>query len=325
MDICEYNIAKINIVYSQIKISGRNNQMKKCFKYLAVLLSFVMVFSLSGFMALHTAKAVFAAESSEDGSKSPSAGDNSDDGSKSPSAGDNSDDGSKSPSAGDNSDDAPEIPAPEQPSGTAAGNSVFYSTESVLNETVGKDGYISNHTFTELIKSGKTLVVNVTDENGNVAATFTIDSSTFNSIPDSVFRFNVQFNSYAKALQKAKESLKVNDDDMLLCTFDSVGYLNGKVNITVKADGFAAGTQLKLYYYNEELDTMMDKGQIVTVGEDGNVTFTVDHFSTYALVNVSQTLTSAPSTGFASSVPALIGVMVLSGGMAGTCFLKRRK
>ena len=44
--------------------------MKKYFKYVAVLLSFVMVFSLSGFAALQTLTNVFAADS-------PSAGDNS--------------------------------------------------------------------------------------------------------------------------------------------------------------------------------------------------------------------------------------------------------
>lgn len=74
--------------------------MKKYFKYIAVLLSFVMVFSLSGFAALQTLTNVFAADS-------PSAGDNSGTGSDSPSAGDNTGDntGSGSPSAGDNTGD----------------------------------------------------------------------------------------------------------------------------------------------------------------------------------------------------------------------------
>ncbi len=213
----------------------------------------------------------------------------------------------------------------DTPSGTSVGNSVVSGTDSTVTETAGKDGYISNDVFTELIKDNKTLVVNVKDENGNVAATFTIDGSTFNSVPDSLFRLNVRFNDYAPASEKAKEILKVEDKDMLVCTFDSVGYLNGKVSITVKADGFEAGTQLKLYYYNEELNTVMDKNQTVTVGEDGKVTFTVDHFSTYVLVNAGQALITAPSTGFSSSASALMGIMLLAGGVAGTCFFRKRR
>ena len=112
---------------------------------------------------------------------------------------------------------------------------------------------------------------------------------------------------------------------MLVCTFDSVGYLNGKVSITVKADGFAAGTKLKLYYYNEELNIVMDKSQIVTVGEDGKVTFTVDHFSSYVLVQTDEDTIKAPSTGFSSSAPAFLSLMLLAGGAAGVCFFKKRK
>ena len=140
-----------------------------------------------------------------------------------------------------------------------------------------------------------------------------------------MFRLNVKFNDYAPASDKAKEILSVEDKDILVCTFDSVGYLNGKVSITVKADGFEAGTQLKLYYYNEELNTVMDKNQTVTVGEDGKVTFTVDHFSSYVLVNAGKALITAPSTGFGSSAAALMGIMLLAGGTAGACLFKKRK
>ena len=194
-----------------------------------------------------------------------------------------------------------------------------------MTEKVGKDGYVSNDVFTKLINDKKTLVVDVTDENGNVAATFTIDGSTFNSLPDSLFRFNVKFNDYAPASEKAKEILKIEDKDMLVCTFESVGYLNGKVAITVKAEGFAAGTQLKLYYYNEELNTVMDKGQTVTVGEDGKVTFTVDHFSTYVLVKADEAIITAPSTGFDSSASVLMGIIFLAGSVAGACLLRKRR
>ncbi len=214
---------------------------------------------------------------------------------------------------------------PEAPKGTAVGDSVITSSESTVTETAGMDGYVPNDVFESLIKDKKTLVVNVTDENGNVAATFTIDGSTFSAVPNSLFKLNVKFNDYAPATEKAKEILAVEDKDMLVCTFDSVGYLNGKVSITVKADGFEAGTQLKLYYFNEELNTVMDKGQTVTVGEDGKVTFTVDHFSSYVLVNAGKALVTAPSTGFASSAAALMGVMLLAGGAAGVCFFKKRK
>ena len=36
-----------------------------------------------------------------------------------------------------------------------------------MTEKVGKDGYVSNDVFTKLINDKKTLVVDVTDENGN--------------------------------------------------------------------------------------------------------------------------------------------------------------
>ena len=220
----------------------------------------------------------------------------------------------------------PETPSTsEAPSGVAAGSSVLSTADSIVTEKVGKDGYVSNDVFAKLINDKKTLVVDVTDENGNVVATFTIDGSTFNSLPDSLFRFNVKFNDYAPASEKAKEILRVEDKDMLVCTFESVGYLNGKVAITVKAEGFAAGTQLKLYYYNEELNTVMDKGQIVTVGEDGKVTFTVDHFSTYVLVKADEAIITAPSTGFDSSVSVLMGIILLAGSVAGACLLGKRR
>lgn len=226
----------------------------------------------------------------------------------------------------DGNTQTPETPGtPETPSGAAAGSSVFSTADSTVTEKVGKDGYVSNDVFTKLINDKKTLVVDVTDENGNVVATFTIDGSTFNSLPDSLFRFNVKFNDYAPASEKAKEILKIEDKDMLVCTFESVGYLNGKVAITVKAEGFAAGTQLKLYYYNEELNTVMDKGQTVTVGEDGKVTFTVDHFSTYVLVKADEAIITAPSTGFDSSASVLMSIIFLAGSVAGACLLRKRR
>lgn len=89
--------------------------MKKYFKYLAMLMSFVMVFSLTGFSATQTIADIMAANNPASGdiigAGSPSAGDNSGDtGAKSPSAGDNSGDiGANSPSAGDNSGDTGEI------------------------------------------------------------------------------------------------------------------------------------------------------------------------------------------------------------------------
>ena len=226
----------------------------------------------------------------------------------------------------DGNTQTPETPSTSgTPSGVAAGSSVLSTADNIVTEKVGKDGYVSNDVFTKLINDKKTLVVDVTDENGNVVATFTIDGSTFNSLPDSLFRFNVKFNDYAPASEKAKEILKIEDKDMLVCTFESVGYLNGKVAITVKAEGFAAGTQLKLYYYNEELNTVMDKGQTVTVGEDGKVTFTVDHFSTYVLVKADEAIITAPSTGFDSSASVLMGIIFLAGSVAGACLLRKRR
>lgn len=229
------------------------------------------------------------------------------------------------PSDTDKPNDTENPSEPSAPSGTSVGGSVISSSDSTVTVTSGKDGYVSNEVFASLIKDKKTLVVNVTDDNGNVAATFTIDGSTFNSVPDSLFRLSVKFNAHQAAADKAKEILSVEDKDILVCTFDSVGYLNGKVSITVKADGFEAGTQLKLYYYNEELNTVMDKNQTVTVGEDGKVTFTVDHFSSYVLVNAGKALITAPSTGFGSSAAALMGIMLLAGGTAGACLFKKRK
>ena len=226
----------------------------------------------------------------------------------------------------DGNTQTPDTPStPETPSGVAAGNTVFSTADSTVTETVGKDGYIADDVFTKLINEKKTLVVNVTDGNGNVVATFTIDGSEFNSHPDALFRTNVRFNDYAPASEKAKEILKIEDKDMLVCTFDAVGWLNGKLAVTVKADGFAAGTQLKLYYYNEELNTVMDKGQTMTVGEDGKVTFTVDHFSTYVLVKADEAIITAPSTGFNSSASVLMGIMLLASGVAGACLLRKRR
>ncbi len=218
-----------------------------------------------------------------------------------------------------------QAPASSAPSGTSVGDSVVSGTDSTVTETVGRDGYVSDNVFASLIKDNKTLVVNVTDDNGEVIATFTIDGSTFNSVPDSLFRLNVKLNDYTPASEKTRELLQVEDKDMLVCTFDSVGYLNGKVSVTVKADGFAAGTQLKLYYYNEELNTVMDKNQIVTVGEDGKVTFTVDHFSTYVLVDAGKALVTAPSTGVKTSASGLMGIILLAGGVAGACFFRKRR
>ena len=202
--------------------------------------------------------------------------------------------------------------------------------------------------FTALIKDKKTLVVDVMDADGKLAATFTIDGSTFNSTPDSLFRLNVEFNASKAAADKAKEMLKAEDKDILVCSFDTVGYLNGWVSITVNADGFEAGTALKLYYFNEELDTVMDKGQTVTVKDDGTVTFAVDHFSSYVLVKSNDTKTetgdtgaesgtseagtsesgsaeiTSPSTGFVAPV-ALIGVMLMSCAAAGAAGVSSRR
>ena len=241
---------------------------------------------------------------------------------------------------------------PSAPSGIAVGNSAITADSSVVTEKSGKDGYVNNDVFAALIKDKKTLVVDVMDADGKLAATFTIDGSTFNSAPDSLFRLNVEFNANKTAADKAKEMLNAEDKDILVCSFDTVGYLNGWVRITVNADGFEAGTALKLYYFNEELDTVMDKGQTVNVKDDGTVTFAVDHFSSYVLVKSNDTKTetepetgdtgaesgtseagtsesgsaeiTSPSTGFAAPV-ALIGVMLMSCAAAGAAGVSSRR
>lgn len=77
--------------------------------------------------------------------------------------------------------------------------------------------------------------------------------------------------------------MNVPESSLYLCSFAHSGELNGELYVTVYTQ-YEEGTELRLFYYNDNTGSSEDMGQTVKAAQDGSVTFRVTHFSSYILV-----------------------------------------
>lgn len=167
---------------------------------------------------------------------------------------------------------------------------------------------------------------------------YTIDGLKFDKAPDSELNLNVNVGVKNEKTIAVKEQLNLeSENEVYMMEFAHSGKLNGDLEITVYPNNYSKGTVLKLYYFDEQNRKAIDMNQTIVVAADGSVTFMVNHFSSYFLVeneeNTAQPSQSeaetttqqaqensdennseapteggetvaSPSTGYASSLPA---------------------
>lgn len=215
----------------------------------------------------------------------------------------------------------------------------------------GKGSYLPNDFVTVLISKGSQLILELTETDGKTIAKYTLDGTKFNKAPDTDLKLDVRCNDKSNIINKVKEQLNVPETSLYLCSFAHSGELNGELYVTVYTQ-YEEGTELRLFYYNDNTGSSEDMGQTVKAAQDGSVTFRVTHFSSYILVKAAdirnditpgetetqpaQTETDkpeeqyiAPSTGVNISsalyAAALVCVIIMLCSAAGVCIGRRKK
>ena len=176
---------------------------------------------------------------------------------------------------------------PETPIDDSVLDSINSGEKVVTKEVEAGNGSVVPTDFVAAaIEKRAQLVLEVKGTDGKPLVKYTIDGSKFTKAPDANLKLDVTCGEKNPVTEKVKEQLKSEKDDSLfLCSFEHSGELNGELAVTVYP-GFDNGTELKLFYYNEATGKAEDMGQTVKV-ENGEVTFTVTHFSAYLLVKAS--------------------------------------
>ena len=181
----------------------------------------------------------------------------------------------------------PEIEAPTQDD-KHVGSSVLdriNNGDKIIIEKVeaGKGSYLPNDFVTALIDKGSQLILELTGADGKTLVKYTFDGTRFSKAPDNDFKLDVKYDDKSDVISKAKEQLNVPESSLYLCSFAHSGELNGELYVTVYTQ-YEEGTELRLFYYNDNTGSSEDMGQTVKVAQDGSATFRVTHFSSYILV-----------------------------------------
>ena len=181
----------------------------------------------------------------------------------------------------------PETEAPTQDD-KHVGNSVLdriNNGDKIIIEKVeaGKGSYLPNDFVTALIDKGSQLILELTGADGKTLVKYTFDGTRFSKAPDNDFKLDVKYDDKSDVISKAKEQLNVPESSLYLCSFAHSGELNGELYVTVYTQ-YEEGTELRLFYYNDNTGSSEDMGQTVKVAQDGSATFRVTHFSSYILV-----------------------------------------
>ena len=194
---------------------------------------------------------------------------------------------------------------PETPIDNDVLDSINNGEKVVTKEVEAGNGSVVPTDFVAAaIEKGAQLVLEVKGTDGNPLVKYTFNGSRFTKAPDANFKLDVTCGEKNEVTDKVKGQLNVTGDDSLfLCNFEHSGELNGELDVTVYPN-YDNGTELKLFYYNEATGEAEDMGQIVKV-VNGEVTFTVTHFSSYLLVKTADIVTpSEPETTEPGNTPS---------------------
>ena len=178
-----------------------------------------------------------------------------------------------------------EVPAQDD---KAVGSSVLdriNNGDKIIIEKVeaGKGSYLPNDFVTALIDKGSQLILELAGADGKTLVKYTFDGTRFSKAPDNDFKLDVKYDDKGDVISKVKEQLNVPESSLYLCSFAHSGELNGELYVTVYTQ-YEEGTELRLFYYNDNTGSSEDMGQTVKAAQDGSVTFRVTHFSSYILV-----------------------------------------
>lgn len=168
------------------------------------------------------------------------------------------------------------------------GNSVLdriNNGDKIIIEKVeaGKGSYLPNDFVTALIDKGSQLILELAGADGKTLVKYTFDGTRFSKAPDNDFKLDVKYDDKGDVISKVKEQLNVPESSLYLCSFAHSGELNGELYVKVYTQ-YEEGTELRLFYYNDNTGSSEDMGQTVKVAQDGSATFRVTHFSSYILV-----------------------------------------
>ena len=147
----------------------------------------------------------------------------------------------------------------------------------------GKGSYLPNDFVTALIDKGSQLILELAGADGKTLVKYTFDGTRFSKAPDNDFKLDVKYDDKSDVISKVKEQMNVPESSLYLCSFAHSGELNGELYVTVYTQ-YEEGTELRLFYYNDNTGSSEDMGQTVKVAQDGSATFRVTHFSSYILV-----------------------------------------
>ena len=147
----------------------------------------------------------------------------------------------------------------------------------------GKGSYLPNDFVTALIDKGSQLILELAGADGKTLVKYTFDGTRFSKAPDNDFKLDVKYDDKSDVISKVKEQMNVPESSLYLCSFAHSGELNGELYVTVYTQ-YEEGTELRLFYYNDNTGSSEDMGQTVKAAQDGSATFRVTHFSSYILV-----------------------------------------
>ena len=194
------------------------------------------------------------------------------------------------PSEPETPTEKPNEPEPEAPTqdDKHVGSSVLdriNNGDKIIIEKVeaGKGSYLPNDFVTALIDKGSQLILELAGADGKTLVKYTFDGTRLSKAPDNDFKLDVKYDDKSDVISKAKEQLNVPESSLYLCSFAHSGELNGELYVTVYTQ-YEEGTELRLFYYNDNTGSSEDMGQTVKVAQDGSATFRVTHFSSYILV-----------------------------------------
>lgn len=191
-----------------------------------------------------------------------------------------------------------------------------------------KDYTIGKSVFQTLASNDKTLIVNVydADNSSRILYTWTFDGTVaFNesSIDDLNLRVITQTTPFNTEIGNAAQSAGATK--AFYMKFEADGALPFAVYVKVYAglDNYAAGTNLALYTYNSDEQTLANSSQSMTVDSDGYITVQIDHCSTYAALSFASV--QGASLNLSGMELALLAVIVLVMLFLAYAYYRRKK
>jgi pectate lyase len=214
--------------------------------------------------------------------------------------------------------------------GLVASSETIAQTTNELAQAIKQqmdDGYIDVSVFASenadvtadminsIIESGGVLGIGIVGNDGTVKAVLTLDGSSLQTASTN-FSLKITVDPQTSTARTKAANLGIGMNSYTVIDFDFSGDLPGVFKVAVDvSDKFVDGTQLALYYNNEQAGRLENQYQVTTVNS-GFAEFAINHCSEYVLMDVNaaqevittNTLT-APQTGDANHLVLWLAMM----------------